>query len=68
MTLGSPSSNRIVDLLQYKRARPQRRLDFDASVEARPRLAAVTSFRPLSEQDISHRERMIRHLTLTSSR
>ena len=68
MTHGSELSKRVVDLLRYKVDRPQRRLDFEETREAPPTLAPVTPFRPLSAREISHRERMMRHLRITSSR
>jgi hypothetical protein len=64
MKQGSPESNRVVDLLQYRDERHQRRLDFEAEPDRRPSLVPVTPFRPLSAQDVDHRHRMLRHLTL----
>jgi hypothetical protein len=55
--------HRVIDLLKYRAERTQRRLDFDGKPERRPSLAPVTPFRPLSASDVSHRERMLRHLT-----
>jgi hypothetical protein len=63
MTHGSLASNRIVDLLHYKREREQRRLDFGPDPAPTPSLAPVAPFRPLSADDVTHRERMLRHLT-----
>jgi hypothetical protein len=68
MTNGSPLSNRVIDLLRFKSNRAQRRLNFDAAPEPRPALAPVAPFRPLTAREISHRERMMQHLRITSSR
>ena len=57
------SADKVVDLLRYRRERTQGRLNFDNAQERRPALALVTPFRPLSARELSHRERMMRHLT-----
>jgi len=74
MTNGSSASNRVVDLLSYKREQHQRRLNFDANAVSvgtpaphltpptTPSLAPVTPFRPLTARSLAHRERMMKHL------
>ena len=52
----------LVDLLQYRQTRPQRRLDFDREPSTRPALALVTPFRRLSADEVAHRQRMVSHL------
>jgi hypothetical protein len=45
----------VVDLLRYRQEK--------ARLEGlRPRLAAMTPFRPLTPRQLDHRERMLRHL------
>jgi hypothetical protein len=63
MTIGSLASQRVVDLLRYRRERQQQRLNFSAGAGQTPSLAAVTPFRPLSGREVTHRERMMRHLS-----
>lgn len=53
---------RIVDLLRYRETQRQQRLDFNGEPSARPALAVVTPFRPLSDRQVAHRERMIEFL------
>ncbi|HXT70700.1 MAG TPA: hypothetical protein VN700_13140 [Vicinamibacterales bacterium] len=65
MTNGSLASHRIVDLLRYKAERQQQKLDFNAAPATTPSLATITPFRPLSEDAVKHRERMMRHLSST---
>ena len=65
MTNGSLASNRIVDLLRYKAERQQQKLDFNSATAITPSLATITPFRPLTEDAIRHRERMIKHLRAT---
>jgi hypothetical protein len=55
------SADRVVDLLRFK-SEQQRRLDFDGEPAPRPALAPVTPFRPLTPQQLDHRQRMLRHL------
>lgn len=57
------AKDRIVDLLRYRETRRQRRLDFSGDPPARQALAVVTPFRPLSDRQVAHRERMIQFLT-----
>jgi hypothetical protein len=52
-----------VDLLHYKRERQQQRLNFTAATERTPSLALVTPFRPLSAREVTHRQRMVQHLS-----
>jgi hypothetical protein len=50
------SRAQVVDLLSYRRdTRPER----DAP---RPRLATISPFRPMSQRQLAHRERMLQHL------
>lgn len=67
MTNGSLASNRIVDLLRYKAERQQQKLDFNAAAPA-PSLATITPFRPLTEDAVKHRERMLSHLAALKGR
>jgi hypothetical protein len=63
-TNGSNASGRVVDLLTYKREQHQRRLNFESTPPpSTPSLAPVTPFRPLTAKAVTHRERMIRHLS-----
>jgi hypothetical protein len=60
----SEASNRVVDLLSYKREQHQRRLNFDQTTPPRtPSLAPVTPFRPLTAKAVTHRQRMLGHLS-----
>jgi hypothetical protein len=56
------TKGRIVDLLRYREARRQQRLDFTEGPAARPALAVVTPFRPLCARQVAHRERMLEFL------
>ena len=72
------ASNRVVDLLSYKRDQHQRRLNFDTVAIAvgtpaphltppsTPSLAPVTPFRPLTAKAVTHRQRMLGHLSRLS--
>jgi len=63
MTNGFRASNRVVNLLSYKREQHQRRLNFEQAMPPpTPLLAPVTPFRPLTARSLAHRERMIKHL------
>ena len=52
----------VVDLLQYRRDRTQQRLDFSGERSPRPALALVRPFRPLSDREVAHRERMVQFM------
>ena len=62
----------VVDLLQYRQERRQQRLDFTGEFSPRPSLALVKPFRPLSQREVAHRERMVEFMRsrapFTSSR
>ena len=62
MQTDSKTLSNIVDLLQYRQSRPQRRLDFERESAVRPALAPVTPFRHLTPREVAHRQRMVRHL------
>jgi hypothetical protein len=67
MTNGSSASNRVVDLLSYKRDQHQRRLNFEATTPPPTMsLARVTPFRPLTAKAVTHRQRMLGHLSRLS--
>ncbi len=68
MTNGSPTSNRIVDLLRYKADCGQRRLDFEPAANQMPSVASVRPFRPLSADAVKHRERMLGYLSALKGR
>lgn len=57
---------RVVDLLKFKSEHGQRRLDFASRPPSPPRLGVVQPFRPLSERQIAHRQRMQAFLAATS--
>ena len=68
MDYRKPSADRVVDLLRFKQDHPQRRLSFQGDLSVRPALAPVTTFRPLSERELEHRQAMVRHLAHRSPR
>jgi hypothetical protein len=63
-TNGSKAASRVVDLLSYKREQQQRRLNFESTTPPpTPSLAPVTPFRPLTAKAVTHRQRMLGHLS-----
>jgi hypothetical protein len=52
------AKSRVVDLLRFKAERAQQTLDFETHAQPAPRIGTVEAFRPLTPQQIAHRQRM----------
>jgi hypothetical protein len=55
--------SKIVDFQRFRKAREQARLPlFDDAPPAVQSLVAIPAARPLTPEEVAHRERMLRHL------
>ncbi len=59
------TSARVVDLLRYRQERDRRPLFAADRATPRPALTPVSPFRPLTEREIRHRQRMATFLGMT---